>query len=170
MNQIIPTSYIEVLSAKYPKVQVTSIGEGTDYEYLTWQSGDQIPSKAELDAAKLEMDKDKIWRKIQEIRDFRKAGGVKVGDNWFHSDDTSRIQQLGLVMFGANLPANIQWKTMANNYVLMTPTLAQQIFMTVAVNDQKIFGQAEVHRLNMLKSPSPLDYDYSSGWQLIYGE
>ena len=170
ITYITPVSYLEVLAAKYPKIQVTATSEGTDYEYLTWQSGDPLPSKAELDVAKLEMDREKVWRKIQEIRDTRKAGGVRVGDNWFHSDDTSRIQQLGLVMFGANLPTNIQWKTMANNYVIMTPTLAQQIFMSVAINDQKVFAQAEVHRLNMLAAPDPYAHDYSTGWQPIFGE
>lgn len=169
-NYITPVSYIEVLAAKFPRVQVTATSEGTDYEYIRWQSGEPLPSKAELDLLKLEMDRDRVWRRIQEIRDTRKAGGVKVGDNWFHSDDTSRIQQLGLVMFGANLPTNIQWKTMSNNYVLMTPQLAQQIFMSVAINDQKIFAQAEVHRLNMLKTANPYEYDFSTGWQPIFGE
>lgn len=170
MNNISPTSYIEVLSSKYPNVQVTSIDGGFDYEYLTSVGGEPIPPKSELDTLKLEMDKEKVWRKIQEVRDTRKSGGVKVGDNWFHSDDTSRIQQIALVMMGTNLPAGVQWKTMSNTYVIMTPQLAQQIFMSIVANDQKIFGQAEIHRLQMLQTTNPLSYDYSGGWNPIFGE
>ena len=69
----------------------------------------------------------------QSERDRRKHdGGYKVGTNWFHSDDTSRIQQIALTIMGANMPANIMWKTMSGSFVLMTPTLAGQIFQAAA--------------------------------------
>lgn len=114
--------------------------------------------------------KAEMWRKIQIERDRRKSGGVQVGGNWFHSDDTSRIQQLGLVMFGANMPNNIMWKTMSGSFVLMTPTLAQQIFTAVAASDMVIFAKAEEHKANMNASPDPTSYNYLTGWPLIYGE
>jgi hypothetical protein len=60
------------------------------------------------------------------------SGGYVVGGHWFQSDSASRIQQLSLVVMGANLPPGIQWKTLAGTFVAMTQTLAVQIFQTAA--------------------------------------
>lgn len=111
-----------------------------------------------------------MWIKIKSERDRRKAGGVKVGDKWFHSDDGSRIQQMGLVMIGASIPANLQWKTMDGTFITMTQTLASQVFQAVAASDQAIFGVAEAHRVAMEASADPAAYDYLTGWPAIFGE
>ena len=110
------------------------------------------------------------WEKIKAERDRRTAGGVKVGSKWFHSDDGSRIQQMGLVMMGASIPANLQWKTMNGSFITMTQTLASQVFQAVAASDQAIFAAAETHRAAMEASADPAAYDYSTGWPKIYGE
>ena len=104
-----------------------------------------------------------VWERIKVERDCRKTGGVKVGAKWFHSDDGSRIQQMALVMMGANLPS-VQWKTMDGSFIAMTPTLAQQIFAAQAASDQAIFAVAEAHRVAMEASENPSAYDYSTGW------
>ena len=113
---------------------------------------------------------DDIWPRIKAERDRRKAGGVKVGAKWFHSDDGSRIQQIGLVMMGASIPAGLQWKTMDGSFVTMTQALATSVFGAVAASDQAIFAAAETHRVAMEASADPAAYDYSGGWQKIYGE
>lgn len=112
----------------------------------------------------------KLWEQIKAERDRRKAGGVKVGAKWFHSDDGSRIQQMGLVMMGASIPANLQWKTMDGSFITMTQTLASQVFHAVAAGDQAIFAAAEAHRVAMEASADPAVYDYSTGWPAIFGE
>lgn len=109
------------------------------------------------------------WNAIKAERDRRKAGGVKIGDKWLHSDDGSRIQQMGLVMLGASIPANLQWKTMDGTFITMTQTLASQVFQAVAASDQAIFTAAETHRAAMEASADPATYDYSGGWPEIYG-
>ena len=103
-------------------------------------------------------------------RDRRKAGGVKVGAKWFHSDEGSRIQQMGLVMMGASIPANLQWKTMDGSFVQMTPALAQDIFAAATAHDVAVFAAAETHRVAMEASADPASYDYSGGWPAIFGE
>ena len=118
----------------------------------------------------VEMVKFKVWERIKVERDCRKAGGVKVGAKWFHSDDGSRIQQMGLVMMGAGIPANLQWKTMDGSFITMTQALASQVFQAVAAGDQAIFTAAETHRVAMEASADPASYDYSGGWPKIYGE
>jgi hypothetical protein len=117
--------------------------------------------------------KSEKWESIKSERDRRKAGGVMVevgADNkWFHSDDASRIQQIGLVMMGAGIPAGLQWKTMDGSFIAMNQTVAGAVFSAVAASDQAIFAVAETHRAAMESSTDPASYDYSTGWPKIYG-
>lgn len=110
------------------------------------------------------------WRQIQAERDRLKNAGYLVGGNRFHSDPDSRIQQLGLVLMGAGLPAGIMWKTMAGNFVQMTPALAQGIFSTTANADTQVFAAAETHRaaVNALTTLEAVEtYNFSSGWPAV---
>lgn len=112
-----------------------------------------------------------MWGRIKNERDRRKeAGGTKVGTKWFHSDTSSRIQFLGLVLMGANLPVNIQWKTMDGTFVAMTPVLAGQIFSASAAADMAIFAAAEAHKQTMQTTTDPTAYDYLAGWPAVYGD
>lgn len=110
------------------------------------------------------------WTNISAERDARMAqGGYQVGGHWFHSDQQSRSQQLGLVLLGANIPANVQWKTMDGSFVPMTQQLAQQILAAAAASDQAIFAAAETHRTAMEASADPANYDFSAGWPPGFG-
>jgi hypothetical protein len=109
------------------------------------------------------------WDAIKSERDRRtENGGFKVGAKWFHSDQKSRSQQLGLVLLGANIPAGLQWKTMDGSFVTMTQTLAQQILGAGAASDQAIFTAAETHRATMEASADPSAYDFSGGWPATF--
>lgn len=114
--------------------------------------------------------KARMWEKIKTERDRRKAGGVLAGTHWFHSDTDSRVQQLGLVQMGASIPAGLQWKTLSGAFVLMTPTLAGQIFQATAAKDQATFSHAEKLRADVNTSPSPETVNILAGWPLIFGE
>lgn len=112
-----------------------------------------------------------VWNAIKAERDRRiQNGGYKVGPKWFHSDTFSRTQQMGLVMLGANMPAQIQWKTLDGSFVTMTPTLAGQIFAAGAASDIALFAVAEAHRAAMEAALDPGSYDFSTGWPLAFGE
>ena len=108
------------------------------------------------------------WERIKAERDRRKYLGVKVGAHWYHSDDSSRIQQLALAMMGAAIPAGLQWKTLTTTpppvFVAMTPALAQGIFTATAASDAAIFAAAEVHRVAVEAMSDPENYDCSGGW------
>ena len=111
------------------------------------------------------------WKAIKAERDRRTDnGGYEVGSKWFQSDQKSRSQQLGLVLLGTNIPANLQWKTMDGSFVTMTQQLAGQILAAGAASDQAIFAAAETHKAAMEASADPASYDYSGGWPKIYGE
>lgn len=114
------------------------------------------------------------WEAIKAERDKRKVAGVKVGSHWFHSDDSSRIQQIALVMMGNSIPAGLMWKTLTLTpppvFVEMTPALAQGIFQATAASDAAIFSAAETHRVAMENSPTPETYDFSTGWPVAIWE
>lgn len=156
-------TYLEVLNEHYPGLLFECFGSPYVFENINCVNG-EMPSKTEVDQFMFEDRQRKVWRRIQEERDRRIAGGVKIGDHWFHTDNTSRIQQLALVIFGSNLPANIMWKTMGGSFVELTPTLCQQIFQASATQDMTIFTAAEQHKAQMLASPNPEEYDFSGGW------
>ncbi len=166
---LVKPSYIEAIGLGWPNVSVSAKGDGTCYQDLYAIEG-SLPSKSELDAWIDDKVKQLVWEELKKTRDARKHCGVKVGTKWFHSDPDSRIQQLGLVMFGASMPPNLQWKTMDGTFVTMTPTLAQQIFGAVAVSDMTIFAISESHRAYMLASSDPFNYNYTTGWPPIFGE
>lgn len=115
--------------------------------------------------------KTKAWDAIKAERDRRtENGGYKVGTKWFHSDQKSRSQQLGLVLLGASIPAGLQWKTMDGSFVTMTQQLAGQVLAAAAASDQAIFAAAEAHRQAMEASANPAAYDFSTGWPKVFGE
>jgi len=141
--------------------------------YWSFPGGNSIttPTVDSYNASQLIIQQNSSWRLIQAERDRRKGtGGYKVGNYWFHSDDTSRIQQIALVMMGAGMPSGIMWKTMTGEFVLMTPTLAGQIFQAAASSDIVIFSVAESKKVAMMSSTTPNTYDYLSGWPLMFGE
>lgn len=165
-------SYIEALGTNWPTVQASCAGSGENYEDLVWEAGNAMPSKQDMDTWILANTKTAMWKLIQVERDRRKAGGVLVSaiNKWFHSDDGSRIQQLGLVMMGAGLPTGIMWKCMDGSFIEMSPTIAGAIFQSTAAKDTAIFTAAEQHRAYMNASSTPETYSYLTGWPAIFGE
>ena len=134
-------------------------GDGT-YRLDFSASDSRLATDDEVRAAKLAT----ITDEIKADRDRRKSLGCPVGPHRFHSDDASRIQQLGLVMFGASMPAGIKWKTMDGSFADMTPLLAQQIFAAQAARDMALFAACEQHIAAAALADDPLAYDYSAGW------
>lgn len=116
------------------------------------------------------------WEQIKLHRDhLTQNGGYKVTvggvDKWFHSDVFSRVQQVGLVMLGANIPPTLQWKTMDGSFVGMTQSLAQQIFQAAAAQEIAHFAKAEEHHaaLQALTTVEEIAaYDWKAGWPEVW--
>ena len=120
------------------------------------------------------------WERIKAERDRRKYLGVKVGAHWFHSDDPSRIQFLGLARkadrieaaggsMGTPLPGPgpggfLFWKTISGTFTPMTPAIAQGVSDATEELDMAVFAAAEAHRVAMEAMPDPENYDFSGGW------
>lgn len=168
--------WIDTDAMSYILPDASLLHECTDAEWELQHQGEMMvkagavvpyvapsPGIAQLKAAK--------WEAIKAERDRRTdQGGYKVGTKWFHSDQKSRSQQLGLVLFGASIPASLQWKTMDGSFVTMTQLLAGQVLAAAAASDQAIFAAAEAHRQAMEASADPAAYDFSTGWPKVFGE
>lgn len=161
-------NFIDVITRYYPERRISCKGDPNILSNIVAEDDIALPDEADLLEKKRSLHQEKVWRAIQVERDARTAGGIKVGENWFHSDLFSRVQQLGLVMFGANLPANINWKTLGGAYAVMTPELAVQIFQALATSDMTVFGVAEWHKAQMMQLEDPGSYDFSGGWPVAY--
>lgn len=136
-----------------------------------WEQVWQVESlPAEAVAQNIQRAQVAAWDGIKAKRDAAKAGGALVAsvDKWFHTDDPSRIQQIGLVMMGAAIPAGLLWKTMDGSFVTMTQALAGEVFQANVVQDQASFAAAEQHRIAMEASARPDLYDYSGGWPAVF--
>lgn len=116
---------------------------------------------------------DMQWTAIKAERDRRTQNGgyfVQAANKWFHSDQFSRTQQIGLVMYGTNMPPGINWKTMDGSFVPMTPQLAQAIFAAAGQNDQTLFAYGEQLHAQVLAADDPMSVDIMSGWPKVFGE
>lgn len=150
---------------------ITRAGEWLREENGQWISSDDAVVQAIIDgydpapparAAK--------WLEIQAERDRRKEAGYLAAGHRFHSDPSSRIQQLGLVMMGANMPPGIQWKTLGGGFVPMTRALAGAIFQATAAADAALFAAAESHRAAteaMTDWQAIAAYDATTGWPAV---
>lgn len=129
-----------------------------------------------------ELAADKMWQAIKSKRDAIKAGGVKVGTKWYHTDTDSRIQHLGLKdqardLLAAGLPdttrlqklgQDVRWKTMDGSFIYLTVKHAFDIVDAVADLDALAFAAAEAHRVAMEASADPAAYDFSVGWPATF--
>ena len=125
---------------------------------------------------------DEIWQRIKAKRDTIKAGGVKVGTKWYHTDTESRIQHLGLLEKARAARAaggtdatrlqalgqDIKWKTMDGSFIYLTVKHAEDIFSAVTDLDAAAFAAAETHRVAMEASADPAAYDFSVGWPATF--
>lgn len=131
-----------------------------------------------------ELIKSRKWNEIKEQRDNRKESGVKVGDFWFHTDDTSRIQWLALkdtardniAAGGAMsdvikmLNVNLQWKTMSGTFTPVTNQLAFDVVQATKDMDSVLFGLAEQKRAQLNAATDPLTFVTNTGWPQTYAE
>lgn len=102
------------------------------------------------------------WAKIKAKRDeLTDNGGCLVSGKWFHSDTKSKQQQMALTMLGANIPANLLWKTMDGTFATMTQALAGQLFAAQIAREQAIFAHAETLKAD-------INADINAGWPARY--
>lgn len=140
--------------------------------YLFSPPGSEATSEQALASAKEE-----AWEGIKAYQENIRAGGVKVGTKWYHTDEKSRLQWLGLArkvdkaraeggvdatrlqMLGQDL----HWKTMDGSFIFLTIKHVDDVFDATATLDAMAFAVAEQHRASMLASSAPAQYDHTTG-------
>lgn len=103
---------------------------------------------------------------------------------WFHSDEFSLVQHLGLkdkardlLAAGGALSDNLTigglpvvWSTMDGTQVTITAQVAFDLVEAAGFQQAAIFAAAETHRAGALASATPETYDYLQDWPLVFGE
>ena len=157
------SSLMQTLTASVPNCVGCSPAHGSGFVLSFIDGTSRLATEAEV----LVASKAACMEQIKAGRDRRRVAGCPVGEHVFHSDDSSRIQQIGLVMLGNNIPAGLKWKVIGGAMVTMTPTLAQQVFAAQAARDTALFATAESHiaAINALTTVEAVEaYDASTGW------
>ncbi|WP_231103821.1 DUF4376 domain-containing protein [Eikenella corrodens] len=137
----------------------------------TWD-GEQWHIDPECAARLKAEQQDEMWERIKDKRYDNLRHGVyaKSVGKWFQTDDATRLQYLALalesVTGGFKKPIN--WKTMDNSFLMLTPELLREIMQAMHDDEQADFINAEKHKAAMLKAEHPLEYDYSGGWTANY--
>ena len=134
--------------------------------------------------------RESIANQIRSLRDSKKEGGIKIAigeqDFWFHSDQDSRIQFLGLKNLAYDAKAegattetvlttlgqNLVWKTMAGTWVPVTVKLAYDLVKGISELDATLFAVAEGFINVVYASDTPetavSDYATSPSWPEAY--
>jgi hypothetical protein len=127
--------------------------------------------------------------KIQKIEDLKSHrdylvlnGGHKIGNNWFHSNEISLIQQLvldGMAKQMANqgapdsmpLPNIPSWKTMQGTFVQLTVGIAKNFVLSAMQQQGALFakGEQKIAEINALTTREEIEsYDISSDFPEVY--
>ena len=139
----------------------------------TWD-GEQWHIDPECAARLKAEQQDEMWERIKAKRydNLRHGVYIKSVGKWFQTDDATRLQYLALalesVTGGFKKPIN--WKTMDNSFLMLTPELLREIMQTMHDDEEADFINAEKHKAAMLKAENPLKYDYSDGWTANFDE
>ena len=139
----------------------------------TWD-GEQWHIDPECAARIKAEQQDEMWERIKDKRYDNLRHGVyaKSVGKWFQTDDATRLQYLALalesVTGGFKKPIN--WKTMDNSFLMLTPELLREIMRTMHDDEEADFINAEKHKAAMLQAENPLKYDYSDGWTANFDE
>lgn len=128
-------------------------------------NGEQIVSMVTIESAKV--------NKVAEIkshRDMLTADYIIIDDHHFHSNASSRIQQLSLTKMGqaGQIPSGMMWQTKNHGLIELTNEIAAQFEAETLAHDMRLFTTAQQHivAVEALENvQAVIDYDYSEGWQ-----
>lgn len=117
----------------------------------------------------IEQLQNEVWDGIKRKRLEVIQSGVYVEsvDKVFHTDDISAIQYstiAGMIALGNYEP--VQWKVMDNTWVLLTESLFKELQTAMSLKTNAIYAVAEYHKASMLLADNPLEYDYTTGWDI----
>lgn len=154
----------EIGRSRFPIVLFAGWAMAMDQQWLSLPEGCTVESVADVAGLRAA-----AWEAAKAKRASVMGGGVLVGQHWFHTDVDSRVQWLGLVLMGEELPP-IPWRTMTGNYVELTRPLVLQVFGAIAAREQAVFARGEQLRQAIYGSDLPQSVDINAGWPASFVE
>lgn len=132
--------------------------------------GDKWIYDAAAFAAALAQVKERAEQDIKAHRDAVTADYIVIDGNHFHSDASSRIQQMTLAKMGqaGAVPPGLMWQTKNNGLIELTNDIAAQFETVTIAHDMRLFATAQAHiaAVNALETIDDVNaYDWSQGWQ-----
>ncbi|HDR1335170.1 protein of unknown function [Pasteurella multocida] len=139
-------------------------------ELHIWNGNEWVLDE-EKQAQLLATQQTEMWEKIKKKRYENGLGGVYIArvGKWFQTGEEEKTKYLGLDKVIDSL-GEIDWKCYDNSFIKMDRTLLNEIFLAMVVTENADHINAEKHRVEMLKSSDPLNYDFSTGWSANYEE
>lgn len=139
---------------------VTTISPANAFDY--WNGEGWQPSVSDAKHAKIQQ--------IKAHRDTLTADYIIIDGHHFHSDASSRIQQLSLTKMGQakQVPPGLMWQTKNHGLIELTNEIAAQFETVTLEHDMRLFANAQRHiaAVEALEDiQAVLDYDYTPGWQ-----
>ncbi|EKR9773079.1 DUF4376 domain-containing protein [Escherichia coli] len=121
-------------------------------------------------ALELNNAKSQVKQAIKAQRDEVTADYIVIGDYHFHSDASSRIQQMSLTKMGQakQIPKSLMWQTKNLGLLELTNEIAAQFESVTMDHDMRLFANAQRHiaAVEALEDIQAVQaYDYSTGWQ-----
>nr|HAF4309228.1 DUF4376 domain-containing protein [Salmonella enterica] len=118
----------------------------------------------------LDGSKSLVVQAIKTLRDKITADYIVIGDYHFHSDASSRIQQMSLTKMGQakQIPKGLMWQTKNLGLLELTNEIAAQFESVTMDHDMRLFANAQQHiaAVEALEDIQAVqEYDYSTGWQ-----
>lgn len=114
--------------------------------------------------------KEYLMSRIKEKRLQIENGGVQVKGLWFNSDQSSRLQFMGISMGLYAMPKNLKWKTMSGEYITMNKDLAMSICEAIIELDLDAFSNGEKLKTELSTIADTKDFDINRGWPAIYSK
>ncbi|MGA4583944.1 DUF4376 domain-containing protein [Enterobacter hormaechei] len=133
-----------------------------DNTFSTWDGEKWVPDLAGA--------KQHLISNIKTHRDNLSADHINIDGYHFHSDVSSRIQQLTLSKMGkaGAVPAGVMWQTKNTGLIELTNEIAAKFEDVTIAHDMRLFATAlqHINAVEALENVNDvLAYDYSEGWQ-----
>lgn len=167
---------------------------GTDYylpdgsRHEVTELGFELPAGATLSPPILPPSIDQLLSDVDRERKRRWRAGfpVQIGGvtKWFHSDEFSLAQHLGLkdkardvLATGGLMTDNItiggqpvQWSTMDSSYVTITVQVAFDLVSNAGLQQALVFAASQAHKAAINAAADLSDYDVLANWPAVFGE
>jgi hypothetical protein len=170
----------EIVNAEFPVALPLFFVDCPDETTSEWTFANGVFSAPlSKDISELKLEKAEAIKARRDLLTLN--GGHKIGNDWYHSNEISLIQQLALngianQMVAAGAPDSTviiatPWKTLSGAYVSLTVGIAKQFVQSALVQQGALFtaAQNKINEVNALTTVEQVQaYDVNAGFPAVY--